>query len=57
MPVDYPVAQLLLDMMSVIRDGMVYIIPAAILAGSVAFIVRWFMYSIDVGTWTFGTRR
>lgn len=57
MPEDYPIEQLLADMMSVIQDSMTYIVPAAIIAGSVAFIVRWFMYSIDVGSWTFGNRK
>lgn len=57
MPVEYPVSQLLADMMAVIQDGMVYIVPAAILAGCVAFVVRWFMYSINLGDWTFGSRR
>lgn len=57
MPVDYPVAQLLADMMLVVRDGMVYIVPAAILAASVALVIRWFMYAINIGDWTFGNRR
>jgi len=57
MPTDYPISQLLLDMMSVITDGMVYIVPAAILAGAVAFVTRWFMYAVNIGDWTFGGRR
>lgn len=57
MPVEYPIQQLLAEMMLVIQQAMPYIIPAAILAGTVAFIVRWFMYSINVGDWTFGNRR
>lgn len=57
MPTDYPVSQLLLDMMAVITDAMIYIVPAAILAGTVAFVVRWFMYAINIGDWTFGGRR
>lgn len=57
MPEIYPVAQLLADMMAVIKDGMVYIVPAGILAGSVALIIRWFMYAINIGDWTFGSRR
>lgn len=57
MPPDYPISQLLLDMMSVITDGMVYIVPAAILAASVAFVIRWFMYAVNIGDWTFGGRR
>jgi len=57
MPVDYPIEQLIADMMAVITDAMLYIVPAAILAGCVAFVVRWFMYSIDFGSWTFGNRK
>jgi len=57
MPEDYPVEQLMADIMAVIQENMVYIVPAAILIASVAFIVRWFMYAIDVGDWTFGRRK
>lgn len=57
MPVEYPIAQLLADMMAVITDGYLYIIPAAILAGAVAFVTRWFMYAVNIGDWTFGGRR
>jgi len=57
MPEDYPVSQLIEDMMAVIQDAMVYIVPAAIIAGSVAFVVRWFMYAVDVGDWSFGRKR
>jgi len=57
MPVDYPVEQMNADIMAVIQDNMVYIVPAAIIIGSVAFIVRWFMYAINLGYWVFGNRR
>lgn len=57
MPVEYPITQLLSDMMAVITDGYLYIIPAAILAGAVAFVTRWFMYAVNIGDWTFGGRR
>ena len=57
MPVEYPISQLLADMMSVIQEAMPYIIPSAILAGCVAFVIRWFMYAMNFGDWTFGSRR
>lgn len=57
MPTDYPPSQLMADMMAVIVDNMPYIIPAAILTAVVALVIRWFMYAIDVGSWTFGNRR
>lgn len=57
MPQDYPIEALLQDMMSVVQDAMPYVVPSAILAASVAFIVRWFMYAINIGDWTFGSRR
>ena len=57
MPVDYPVEQLMADIMDVIQDNMVYIVPSAILIAAAAFIVRWFMYAINIGEWTFGKRQ
>jgi hypothetical protein len=57
MPEEYPVSQLLSDMMSVIQEAMVYIVPAAILAGCAAFVVRWFMEAVYIGNWTFGRRK
>ena len=57
MPVDYPVEQMMADIMAVIQDNMVYIVPSAILIAAVAFVIRWFMYSINLGDWTFGNRR
>lgn len=57
MPSEYPIEILLSDMMAVIADGMQYIIPAAILAGSVAFVIRWFMIAINFGDWAFGRGR
>lgn len=57
MPTDYPVEQMMSDIMAVIGDNMPYIVPAALLVAAVAFVVRWFMYSINIGDWTFGNRR
>lgn len=57
MPVEYPVEQMMSDIMAVIADNMPYIVPAALLVAAVAFVVRWFMYSVNIGDWTFGGRR
>jgi len=57
MPEDYPVSQLLSDMMAVISDAMVYIIPAAILISGVAFVVAWFFDAIDLAGKTFGRHK
>lgn len=57
MPPDYPVEQMMADIMAVIQDNMPYIVPCAILVAVVAFIVRWFMYAINLGDWTFGSRK
>lgn len=57
MPVEYTVQMLLADMMLVIKDAMIYIIPAAILVATVAFVIRWFMHGINIGDWAFGGRR
>lgn len=57
MPTDYPIEQLLQEMMATIQDGTPYIIPAAIMAGTAAFIIRWFMIAVNFGDWAFGSRR
>ena len=57
MPVDYPVSQLMADVMLVIKDNMEYIIPVALLVATVAFVIRWFMYVVNIADWTFGNRR
>lgn len=57
MPESYPVSQLLSEMMQVIQEAMVYIIPAAIIAGTTAFVIRWFMNAVDIGDWAFGRRK
>lgn len=54
MPTDYPVSQMMSDIMSVIKDAMPYIIPTAILVGSIAFLIAWFMDSIDLAGKVFG---
>ena len=46
MPPDYPIQQLLIDMLAVIRDGAVYVVPAALLLAAVNFVVSWFMSAI-----------
>lgn len=57
MPENYPIELLLQQMMTVIQQGMVYIVPAAIVAASAALVIRWFMYAVNIGDWTFGGRR
>lgn len=57
MPIDYPVEQMMADIMAVLQDSFVYIVPVACLAASVALVIRWFMYAINIGDWTFGSRR
>lgn len=57
MPEDYPVSQLMADIMAVLQDNLPYVIPAAILCAVVAFILQWFFYAVDVGGWTFGRRK
>lgn len=57
MPEDYPVSQMMADIMAVVQDNMPYIVPAAIFIASIAFIIRWFMYAINLGDWTFGKRK
>lgn len=57
MPPEYPVEQLMIDMMSAFRENAVYIVPCALLAAAVAFIVAWFMDSIDIAGKSFGRHR
>lgn len=57
MPEDYPVGQLMADIMAVVQDNMPYIVPAAIFAGVVAFTMQWFIHSVDIASWTFGRRK
>lgn len=57
MPIDYPVAQMMADIIAVIQDNMPYIVPAAILAGTVAFVIAWFNDAIDIAGKTFGRHR
>jgi len=57
MPEQYPISQLLAEMMAVVQDAMPYLIPAAIISASIALMIRWFMYAINIGDWTFGGRR
>lgn len=57
MPEEYPVSQLLADMMAVIQDAMVYIVPAAILISASAFVIAWFLDAIDLAGKTFGRHR
>ena len=57
MPVEYPVEQLMADMMATIPQVTLYVIPAAIFIAFVAFILRWFFYAINLGDLVFGSRR
>lgn len=57
MPPDYPAAQMMMDIMAVIQDNMPYIVPAALLVASVAFVVAWFSDAIDIAGKTFGRHR
>jgi len=57
MPKDYTTAQMMADIMNVVKDNMPYIVPAAIFTAVVAFVIRWFMYSVDIGSWAFGKRK
>lgn len=54
---EYTVTDMIADVMLIIKDGMEYVVPAMIIIASVAFVVRWFMHSIDLGRWVFGSRR
>lgn len=56
MPVDYPVEQMMSDIMAVVKDNMEYIVPCAILVGVLGFVIRWFMISVDLGDWAFGRK-
>lgn len=54
---DYPVSQMIADMTATITQAAVYIVPAAILVSAVAFVLAWFMDSIDFAGRTFGRHR
>lgn len=53
----YPVSQMITDIVSVMRDSAIYLIPAAIIVAVVAFILAWFMDSVDIAGRTFGRHR
>jgi len=57
MPPDYPVEQMMMDIMAVVQDNMPYIVPAAIFSAVVAFTMQWFFHSVDIATWTFGRKK
>lgn len=57
MPVDYSVAQMMSDIMNVIKDNMPYIVPAAIFVSAIGFVVAWFMDSLDIAGKAFGRHR
>ncbi len=57
MPPDYSMLQLLSDMMAVIRDAAVYLVPSAIILGAVAFCIAWFNDAIDLAGKVFGRHR
>jgi len=57
MPGDYTVAEMIADIIAVIQENMLYVVPAAILISAVAFVVAWFMDSIDIAGKTFGRHR
>lgn len=57
MPPNYPVSQMMSDVISVIQDNMTYIVPVALLVGVVAFVVAWLMDSLDIAGKTFGRHR
>lgn len=53
----YTVPDLIADLSAMTTEAMKYIIPAACLIAGVAFLVRWFMYAIDLGRHAFGSIR
>lgn len=57
MPEDYPVSQMMADILAVVQDNMVYIVPAALFIGSIAFVIAWFTDTIDLAGKTFGRHR
>lgn len=54
---DYTVSQMIADMTSTIQQAAVYIVPAAIFVAGVAFVIAWFMDSIDFAGRTFGRHK
>lgn len=57
MPTNYPVSQMMVDIIAVVRDAALYVVPAAIMVGVIAFMVAWFMDAVDIGGKTFGRHR
>jgi len=53
----YTVAQMVADMTQTFTQASVYVVPAAILVSTVAFVLAWFMDSIDFAGRTFGRHR
>lgn len=54
---DYSVSQMMVDMIAIVRDAAIYIVPASILIGAIAFIVAWFMDATDLAGRAFGRHR
>ncbi len=48
MPADYPIPQMIHDMMAVIMQGSPYIVAAGIVAGACAFVLAWFFYAVRI---------
>jgi ABC-type Fe3+ transport system permease subunit len=57
MPPDYPLSQLITDLMTTFQDSAAIVVPVACVVGAVAFVIAWFMDSIDVAGRTFGRHR
>jgi len=57
MPQDYSTEQMLHDVMSVIQQTVPQLVPVAVLVGAVAFLIAWFMDSIDLAGKVFGRHR
>jgi len=57
MPTDYPVSQMMADIMAVIPEAAVYVVPCACIVGAAAFVIAWFNDSIDIAGKTFGRHR
>jgi len=53
----YTVAQMVADITQTFTQASVYVVPAAILVSTVAFVLAWFMDSIDFAGRTFGRHR
>lgn len=57
MPDDYTTSQMMADIMAVVQDNVPVIIQVAVVVAVVALVLRWFMYAVNIGDWTFGGRR